>query len=284
MITYKTVTVRDIPIFYREAGPKEAPALLLLHGFPSSSHMFRNLIPLLADRFRIIAPDYPGFGNSGQPSLDHFPYTFDAIADVMDEFLSTVGLDSFFMYVQDYGAPVGFRLALKGPSRIRGFISQNGNAYEEGLEPAWEPIRTYWRDKSAENGKALLGLLEKSFTREQYVGGCRRSEAISPDAWNMDQYFLDRPGNADIQLALFYDYRTNLERYGSWQEYFRTHQPPALIVWGKNDIFFGVNGALAYGRDLPRSEVLLLNTGHFALEEDAQLYAVLIRRFLELNG
>ena len=284
MITYKTVEVQGIPIFFRESGPKDAPALLLLHGFPSSSHMFRNLIPLLAEHFRVVAPDYPGFGNSGQPAMDQFPYTFDAIAGVMEEFLSVVGLDTFFIYVQDYGAPVGFRLAVKDPSRIRGIISQNGNAYEEGLAPAWEPIRKYWQEKSSENGKALLGLLEKSFTKIQYVEGCRRSEAISPDTWNMDQYFLERPGNAEIQLSLFYDYRTNLERYPQWHEYFRTHQPPALIVWGKNDLFFTVDGALAYSSDLPKCEVHLLNTGHFALEEDVELYAVLIKRFVDLNS
>ncbi len=284
MITYKTVDVQGIPIFYRESGPKDAPALLLLHGFPSSSHMFRNLIPLLADRFRVVAPDYPGFGNSGQPAMDQFPYTFDAIAGVMDEFLSVVGLDKFFLYVQDYGAPVGFRLAVKDPSRIRGIISQNGNAYEEGLTPAWDPIRKYWADKTSENGKALLGLLEKGFTKIQYVEGCRRDEAISPDAWNMDQYFLERPGNAEIQLSLFYDYRTNLEKYPQWHEYFRRHQPPALIAWGKYDLFFAVEGALAYTRDLPKCEVHLLNTGHFALEEDAGFYAALINRFLDLNA
>jgi pimeloyl-ACP methyl ester carboxylesterase len=284
MITYKIVDVQGIPIFFRESGPKDAPALLLLHGFPSSSHMFRNLIPLLSDRFRIVAPDYPGFGNSGQPSMDKFPYTFDAIAEVMDEFLSVIGLNSFFVYVQDYGAPVGFRLALKDPSRIRGIISQNGNAYDEGLAPAWEPIRKYWLDKSSENGKALLGLLEKSFTRAQYIEGCRCIEAISPDAWNMDQFFLERPGNAEIQLALFYDYRTNLEKYPQWHEYFRTHQPPALIAWGKNDLFFTVDGALAYSSDLPKCEIHLMNTGHFALEEDVELYAALIKRFVEGNA
>lgn len=283
MITYKTVDVQGIPIFYREGGLKDAPALLLLHGFPSSSHMYRNLIPLLTERFRIISPDFPGFGNSGQPAMDDFPYTFDAIAAVMDEFLSVVGLDKFFIYVQDYGAPVGYRLAVKDPSRIRGIISQNGNAYEEGLSPAWDPIRKYWKDKSRENGKALLGLLERKFTKIQYVEGCRNVETVSPDAWNMDQYFLERPGNAEIQLALFYDYQTNLKRYPQWQEYFRTNQPPMLIAWGKNDLFFTVEGALAYARDLPRCEIHLLNTGHFALEEDAELYAALIKRFIELN-
>lgn len=284
MITYKSVEVQGIPIFYRESGSKDAPALLLLHGFPSSSHMFRNLIPLLAEHFRVVAPDYPGFGNSGQPALDQFPYTFDAIAGVMEEFLSVVELDSFFIYVQDYGAPVGFRLAVKDPSRIRGIISQNGNAYEVGLAPAWEPIRKYWQEKSSENEKTLLGLLEKGFTRIQYVEGCRHSEAISPDTWNMDQYFLERPGNTEIQLSLFYDYRTNLERYPQWQEYFRTHQPPALVVWGTNDLFFTVEGALAYRGDLPKCEVQMLNTGHFALEEDVELYAVLIKRFVDLNA
>ena len=283
MITYKTVNVQGIPVFYREAGPKDAPALLLLHGFPSSSHMYRNLIPLLADRFRIVAPDYPGFGNSGQPTMDQFPYTFDAIAEVMEGFLDAIGLETFFIYVQDYGAPVGFRLAVRNPDRIKGIISQNGNAYEEGLAPAWEPIRRYWQEKSSDNGEVLLALLEKNFTKKQYIEGCRCPEAISPDTWNMDQYFLERPENAEIQLSLFYDYRTNLEMYPQWHEYFRNHQPPALIVWGKNDLFFTVDGALAYSRDLGKSEIHLLNTGHFALEEDVELYAVLIKRFLDLN-
>ncbi|HKZ17192.1 MAG TPA: alpha/beta hydrolase [Geobacteraceae bacterium] len=282
MIIFKNVDVQGIPIFYREAGPKDAPALLLLHGFPSSSHMFRHLMPLLADRFRIIAPDYPGFGNSGQPAMDQFSYTFDAITAVMDEFLTVIGLETFFIYVQDYGAPVGFRLAVRNPGRIKGIISQNGNAYEEGLAPAWEPIRKYWLEKSSENGKALLGLLAKSFTRTQYIEGCRCVEAISPDTWNMDQYLLERPGNAEIQLSLFYDYRTNLDEYPRWHDYFRTHQPPALIAWGKNDLFFTVDGALAFGRDLAKCEIHLLNTGHFALEEDAELYGVLIKRFIDL--
>ena len=284
MITYNTVNVQGIPIFYREAGPKDAPVLLLLHGFPTSSHMFRNLIPLLADRFRVVAPDYPGFGNSGQPTVDQFPYTFDAIAAVMEGFLDAVGLETFFIYVQDYGAPVGFRLALQNAGRFKGIISQNGNAYEEGLSSAWDPIRRYWQEKSRENGNALLGLLEKNFTKRQYIEGCRCPEAISPDTWNMDQYFLDRQGNAEIQLSLFYDYRTNLEMYPRLHEYFRTHQPPALIVWGKNDMFFTVDGAMAYSRDLEKCEIHLLNTGHFALEEDLQLYAVLIKRFLDMNA
>ncbi|NVN92963.1 MAG: alpha/beta hydrolase [Desulfuromonadales bacterium] len=283
MITYKSVNVQDISVFYREAGPKDAPALLLLHGFPSSSHMFRNLMPLLADRFRVVAPDYPGFGNSGQPDIDQFHYTFDAIAAIMDEFLSVIGLHSFYIYIQDYGAPIGFRLATMNPTRIKGIISQNGNAYEEGLSPAWEPIRKYWQDKSSENGKALLGLLTKSFTKTQYMEGCRCEEAVSPDTWNMDQYFLERPGNAEIQLSLFYDYRTNLERYPEWHAYFRTYQPPALIVWGKNDLFFTVDGALAYSKDLAKCEIHLLNTGHFALEEDAELYATLIKRFHDVT-
>jgi pimeloyl-ACP methyl ester carboxylesterase len=284
MISYKTVDVNGIPIFYREGGPKEAPTLLLLHGFPSSSHMFRNLIPLLADRFRVVAPDYPGFGNSGQPAMDQFSYTFDAIAAVMEGFLDAIGLETFFIYVQDYGAPVGFRLAIRNPGRIKGIISQNGNAYEEGLSSAWEPIRRYWLDKSRENGKVLLGLLERNFTKRQYIEGCRCPEAISPDTWNMDQYFLERQGNAEIQLSLFYDYRSNLEMYHRLHEYFRTHQPPALIAWGKNDIFFTVDGAMAYSRDLVNCEIHLLNTGHFALEEDLQLYSVLIKRFLDLNA
>lgn len=284
MLSYKNVEIKGTTIFYREAGPQDAPTLLLLHGFPSSSHMFRDLIPLLADRFRIIAPDYPGFGNSDQPSMEKFSYTFDALAEVMNAFIATLGLDKFFIYVQDYGAPVGFRLAVRNPDRILGFISQNGNAYEQGLAPAWEPIRTYWQDKSEENASALLGLLAKGFTRTQYIEGCRSIEAISPDTWNMDQYFLDRPENAEIQLALFYDYRTNLTEYPIWHEYFRTYQPPALVIWGKNDLFFTADGALAYGKDLPECEIHMLNAGHFALEENVDLYAVLIRRFMNQFG
>ncbi|MBO7746408.1 alpha/beta hydrolase [Paenibacillus sp. MWE-103] len=280
-VHYKSAEVEGIRLFYREAGKAGAPVVLLLHGFPSSSHMYRNLIPELASDYRVIAPDYPGFGNSDQPSSEAFDYTFDRLAELIGAFAETLGLDRYSIYVHDYGAPVGFRLAVKHPERIQAIVSQNGNAYEEGLLPSWAPIRAYWSDPADEtNRNNMLGLLAPAFTKLQYVEGTRNPERVSPDAWNQDQFVLDRPGNADIQLALFYDYRNNLKQYPVWQEYFRTHRPPALIAWGQRDMFFGPDGALAYRRDLPDAEVHLLNTGHFPLEEDLALSAALIKRFL----
>ncbi|WP_258833573.1 alpha/beta fold hydrolase [Peribacillus frigoritolerans] len=277
---YKTVNINNINIFYREAGNTSNPTILLLHGFPSSSHMYRNLITKLMDEYHIIAPDYPGFGNSDQPGMDEFEYTFDNLAHVINDFVEKLKLEKFSIYVHDYGAPVGFRIATKHPERIQAIITQNGNAYEEGLLSAWDPIRTYWENPTEENKNDLKALLSADFTKYQYIDGTRNPDRISPDAWNMDQYVLDRPGNKEIQLALFYDYRNNVKQYPSWQEYFRTYQPPALVAWGKNDLFFGPEGALAFQRDLKDSEVHLLNTGHFPLEEELETSANLIKQFL----
>jgi pimeloyl-ACP methyl ester carboxylesterase len=280
MIQYKTVKVDCINIFYREAENLKKPTILLLHGFPSSSHMFRNLIRELADEYNIIAPDYPGFGNSDQPPIKEFEYTFDNLANIINNFIEEIKLDKYSIYVHNYGAPVGFRLAIKHPERIQAIISQNGNAYEEGLLPAWDPIRKYWEYPTEENKEKLRSLLTIDFTKLQYVNGTRNPTAISPDPWNIDQFVLDRPGNKEIQLALFYDYQNNLKQYAIWQEYFRKHQPPTLVVWGKNDIFFGPQGALAFQRDIKDVEVHLLNTGHFPLEEDLDVSVDLIKGFL----
>ena len=277
---HKTVTVDGLQIFYREAGPKDAPTILLLHGFPTSSHMFRNLIPALADRFHVVAPDYPGFGQSSMPAVDRFEYTFDRLADVIDKFTEAVGLRSYSLYVMDYGAPVGFRLAVKHPERVQALIVQNGNAYEEGLRDFWKPLRAYWAARTEANAEPLRKFLVLEATKWQYTHGVRNPEAISPDNWVLDQFLLDRPGNKEIQLELFFDYGSNPALYPGWQAYFRAHQPPTLVVWGKNDYIFPVEGALPYARDLKTIETHLLDTGHFALEEDGALIAQHMRRFL----
>lgn len=278
---HKTVNVNGLEIFYREAGPKDAPIILLLHGFPTSSHMFRNLIPQLSDRYHVVAPDYPGFGNSSMPTVDQFTYSFDNLAKVMEQFTQEVGLKSYSLYLMDYGAPVGFRLAASHPERIDSLIIQNGNAYEEGLREFWKPFRAYWKDRTPENARALKGFLNLPATKWQYTHGVRDPEAISPDNWLVDQYLLDRKGNNDIQLQLFYSYGSNLSLYPQWQAYLREYQPPALIVWGKNDQIFPAEGAYPYKRDLKNLEFHLLDTGHFALEEDVDLIANYIGRFLD---
>jgi pimeloyl-ACP methyl ester carboxylesterase len=232
-VQYKTVDINGLGIFYREAGNRKDPTILLLHGFPSSSHMYRNLINELADEYHIIAPDYPGFGNTDQPPMNEFEYTFDNLANVINNFVEGIKLEKYSIYVHDYGAPVGFRLTVKHPERIQAIITQNGNAYEEGLLPAWDPIRTYWENPSEENKENLRKLLAANLTKYQYVNGTRNPAVISPDSWNLDQYVLDRPGNKEIQLALFYDYQNNLKQYTIWQQYFRTYQPPTLVAWGK---------------------------------------------------
>jgi pimeloyl-ACP methyl ester carboxylesterase len=279
-VAYKTVKIDGLDIFYREAGPANAPTLLLLHGFPSSSHMFRELIPALAARYHVVAPDYPGFGQSSAPSQSDFNYTFDRLAQVIDRFTQVLKLRSYSLYMMDYGAPVGFRLAVQHPERVKALIIQNGNAYEEGLREFWDAFRTYWSNPSAANAEPLLALLTVDVTRFQYVDGTRNESRISPDTWTLDQSRLDRPGNREIQLALFYDYRTNVEQYPVWHRYLRTYQPPTLIVWGKNDIIFPAQGAVAFLRDLRNPELHLLDTGHFALEEDLGVIAPLIRDFL----
>lgn len=238
-VLHRTITVDGLDIFYREAGPRDAPTILLLHGFPTSSHMFRDLIPALADKYHVVAPDYPGFGYSSAPSAQAFDYTFDNLADLIEKFTEKLGLRQYSLYLMDYGAPIGFRLAVRHPDRIQTLIVQNGNAYDEGIDnDFWKPIKAYWQDRSKENGDALRGLLTLDATKWQYTTGVRNVEAISPDTWAHVQPLLDRPGNQEIQLALFYSYSSNPPLYPTWQAYFRQHQPPTLIVWGKNDVIF----------------------------------------------
>ena len=280
-IRYGTEVIDDVDVFYREAGRPGAPELVLLHGFPTSSHMFRNLIDDLADEFHILAPDYPGFGLSGAPDVEAFAYTFDHLADIVDELLERKGFDDYLLYVMDYGAPVGYRIAVEHPERVAGFVVQNGNAYEEGLLDFWDPIRKYWASHSKEDGDALRGFLGLEGTKWQYLHGTRQPEAVSPDNWLVVQPLLDRPGNQEIQLALFYDYGTNLSHYPRWQQYFRDEQPPMLLAWGKNDEIFPAAGAFPYLKDLPDAELFLLDTGHFALEEDGDRIAALIRDFYD---
>ncbi len=279
-VSYRTVKIDGLDIFYREAGPTDAPTVLLLHGFPTSSHMYRNLIPKLADRYHVIAPDYPGYGNSSMPSVDEFDYTFANLANVVEKFAEKVGLEKYSLYLMDYGAPIGFRLAVKHPDRVQALIVQNGNAYEEGLREFWKPIKAYWKDRSSTNGDALRKLLTIDATKWQYTHGTRKVESVSPDNWHIDQRLLDRPGNQEIQLALFYSYGSNVKLYPKWQSYLRKHQPPTLIVWGKNDYIFPAEGAHPYKRDLKTLEFHLLDTGHFALEEDSDFIAERMRAFL----
>ncbi|WP_083469108.1 alpha/beta fold hydrolase [Methylobacterium variabile] len=280
-VHYRTATVDGVKVFYREAGPADGPVVLLLHGFPTSSHMFRNLIPTLADRYRVIAPDYPGFGQSEAPDHTRFAYTFGHYADLVDGLLGQLGAQSYAMYVMDYGAPVGYRLALKHPERVTGLIVQNGNAYDEGLREFWNPIKTYWADGSAKSREALSGLVTLPTTIFQYTDGVRDVSRISPDNWVHDQALLDRPGNKDIQLDLFYDYRTNVPLYPQFQAFFRERKPPTLIAWGKNDKIFPEEGAHPYLRDLPNADLHILDTGHFALEDKLDEMAPLIRNFLD---
>lgn len=303
---FKTVKIDGLDIFYREAGPKNAPTILLLHGFPTSSHMFRNLIPALADRYHVVAPDYPGYGNSSMPLVGEFDYSFDQFADIVEKLTDRLGLKRYSLYVMDYGAPVGFRLAAKYPERVETLIVQNGNAYVEGIDNNfWEPIKEYWKDREAvnrgldnawwknvkaaykktsmSNEEALRFLLTIGATQWQYTNGTRNPKAISPDNWHVDQRLLDRPGNQEIQLQMFYDYGSNPPLYPEWQAYFRKHQPPTLIVWGKNDEIFPAAGAHPYKRDLKNVELHLLDTGHFALEEDGPVIAQYIRQFLAKN-
>lgn len=281
-VHHSTVKVGDIEIFYREAGPKEAPAILLLHGFPTSSQMFRDLIPELADKYRVIAPDYPGFGQSSMPTRDEFKYTFDNLAEVIGKFIDKVGLKKYSLYVQDYGAPVGYRLAAKEPERVSTIVVQNGNAYDEGLDNEfWKPIKAYWKDpNSRDKREALRGLLSYEATKWQYTHGVKDVSLVSPDGPAHDQFLLERDGNKEIQLDLFLSYGSNPPLYPKWQEYFRKHQPPVLIVWGKHDQIFPPAGAEPYKRDLKTIEYHLLDAGHFALETNGAEIAKLMRNFL----
>jgi len=278
-VRYRSVDINGVRIFYREAGPGDAQTLLLLHGFPSAGHMFRDLIPQLADRFHLVAPDLPGFGQSDIPDRDGFAYTFDNLAEVIDQFTDTVGLTRYAVYVFDYGAPVGFRLAHRHPDRITAIISQNGNAYEEGLSDGWAPIRAYWQDRSPENREALRSFLAPDTTQWQYTHGAD-STLVAPDGYTLDNFYLARPGADEVQLDLLGNYHTNVERYPDFHGYFRTHQPPLLAVWGRNDPFFLPAGAEAFTRDNPNAEVQFFETGHFALETHAAEIAEAIRNFL----
>lgn len=279
-ISYRFANVDGLNVFYREAGAVGAPKLLLLHGFPSSSHMFRDLIPLLADHFHIVAPDLPGFGRTDMPSRNDFNYTFDNMANVIDRFTDVVGFDRYAMYVFDYGAPTGFRLAVKRPERISAIISQNGNAYEEGLSEGWNPIQAYWRDPSEENRASLRPLLAPETTLWQYTHGVSDATAVSPDGYTLDDFYLARPDADEIQLDIFGDYKSNVALYPTFQAYFRTHKPPFLAVWGKNDPFFLPAGATAFKRDIPDADIRFFDTGHFALETHAEEIATAIQSFL----
>lgn len=278
--SYCSTDVNGLKVFYRKSGPPDAPKLLLLHGYPSASHMFRDLIPQLADRFHVIAPDLPGFGQSDMPSRDTFTYTFKALTDVLEGFTDAAGLDRYALYVFDYGAPTGFRLALRRPERITAIITQNGNAYEEGLSDGWNPIRAYWKEPTQANRDAIRSMVQPETTVWQYTHGVADQSLVSPDGYTLDNHYLARPGADEIQLDLFLDYASNIDLYPQFQDYFRTRQPPLLAIWGRNDPFFLPAGAEAFKRDVPAADVRLLDTGHFALETHASEIATAIRGFL----
>lgn len=280
-VHYNTMRIGNVDVFYREAGPKSAPVLLLLHGFPTSSNMFRNLIPRLAGTFRVIAPDYPGYGFSGMPDRKDFNYTFENMTNIVERLLEQLGINAYVLYVMDYGAPIGYRLALRHPGRIKGLIVQNGNAYDEGLLKFWDPIKKYWDAPTADNRAALEFLVKPEATKWQYENGVSDASHLDPATWTLDQALMDRPGNGDIQLDMLYDYRTNVPLYPQFQEFFRKYQPPMLIVWGKNDFIFPPQGAAPYKRDLPNVETHLLDTGHFALETHVEEIATRIEEFFE---
>jgi pimeloyl-ACP methyl ester carboxylesterase len=278
-IRYETVRIDGLDIFYREAGPRDAPVILLLHGFPSSSRMYEPLLPLLADRFHVVAPDYPGFGHSSAPATDAFDYTFDALASVMTQLTDTLSLSRYALFMQDYGGPVGFRLALAHPERVSALIVQNAVAHEEGLGPLWDTRKAFWRDRTAHEAALRANLLSFDATRLRHVGHSPHPERYDPDAWHDEFAFLSRPGQIDIQTELFYDYRINVERYPDWQRYLREHRPPTLVLWGQYDPSFSVAGAHAYARDVLNAEIILLDAGHFALDEACDEVALHVTRF-----
>jgi pimeloyl-ACP methyl ester carboxylesterase len=279
-IHYNKANVGGLNVFYRHAGPADAPVLLLLHGFPSAGHMFRNLMPALADRFRVIAPDLPGFGQSDMPPRDRFTYTFEALAGTIERFTEVIGLARFALYVFDYGAPTGFRMAVRHPERVTAIISQNGNAYEEGLSDGWNPIRAYWQSPTEANRAALRAFLSPETTIWQYTHGVPDPSLVSPDGYSLDNFYLARPGSDEVQLDLFGDYKSNVAMYPEFQTYFRKHKPPFLAAWGRNDPFFLPPGAEAFKRDIPGAQVRFFDTGHFALETHCDEIAMAIRDFL----
>ncbi|OPH48057.1 alpha/beta hydrolase [Paenibacillus ferrarius] len=279
VVLYKKMNIDGLCIFFREAGSLDNPTLILLHGFPSSSHMFRDLIPLLADRFHIIAPDYPGFGNSSMPSTEEYHYTFENLSIVIEQLIARLHISHYLLYVHDYGGPIGFRLAMRNPQRILGFIIQNAVADEKGLGKPFDLFKALWADRNPTTEAAFAKLATFDFTKSQYVLGACQPYLISPDGYSMDQFFLDRPGNSQIQLELGYDYRKNVEEYPAWQHYLRTYQPPTLVVWGKNDFIFTLEGAHAFSKDLIHIQTCLLCGGHFVLEEQSWHVAELIKGF-----
>jgi pimeloyl-ACP methyl ester carboxylesterase len=283
-VYYKTIRTGELDIFYRESGPVDAPVLLLLHGFPTSSNMFRNLIPQLATSYRVIAPDYPGYGQSSMPSREKFSYTFENLTNVVEQLLGALRITEYSLYVMDYGAPIGYRLSLRQPNTVQALIVQNGNAYTEGLLEFWDPIKKYWNEPTSANRDALRNLPQDKATRWQYEHGVSDLTLLDPSTWTLDQAGMDRPGNAEIQLDLLLDYQTNLPLYPKFQAYFRRYQPPTLIVWGKNDFIFPPEGAAPYARDLRKLETHLLDTGHFALETHCDEIATRMKNFLAMHG
>jgi pimeloyl-ACP methyl ester carboxylesterase len=280
-VRYQTVEVDGLKIFYREAGPKDAPVILLLHGFPSSSRMFDSLLPTLGRRYHLVAPDYPGFGHSDAPDAKSFAYTFDHLALVMEHFTEQLGLAHYTLFMQDYGGPVGFRMALKRPERVQAIIIQNAVSHEVGLSPLWETRRAFWHDRKANEAALRVNFISLESTRQRHVGTDPHPETLNPDTWTDEYAFLNRPGEEDIQLDLFYDYRTNVESYPRWQQYLKEHQPPTLVVWGKYDPSFTVAGAKAYVEDVPAAQVHILDAGHFALERKSQEITSLVVQFME---
>jgi pimeloyl-ACP methyl ester carboxylesterase len=279
-VRYATQTVGDVEVFYREAGPADAPVVVLLHGFPTAGHMFRDLIPILAGRYRVIAPDLPGFGNTKAPPRGTFDYTFDNLARVIDGFIEAIGLQRYALYIFDYGAPTGLRIAMAHPERVTAIVSQNGNAYLDGFSDGWGPWQTYWREPTPAHREACrISLAPETIRKWQYFNGADKSR-VSPDGYTLDIAYMARPGAEDIQLDLVLDYRSNVALYPSFQDYFRRHQPPLLAVWGKNDAHFIPPGALAYKRDLPKAEIHFVDTGHFALETHADEVGALMLDFL----
>ncbi|MDF0606144.1 alpha/beta hydrolase [Neisseriaceae bacterium TC5R-5] len=282
-VTYHTEKIDNVGVFYREAGPVNAPTVVLLHGFPTSSHMYRNLIPILAKKYHVIAPDYPGFGYSDAPDRKKFAYTFDNYASVVDKLTQKLKLQNYALYVMDYGAPVGFRLATKHPEKVTALVVQNGNAYNEGIGGFWDPIKAYWKTGASKEREAIRWLTSSKATHWQYTNGVKDVSLVSPDAWTVDQARLDRPGNQEIQLDLFYDYRTNLPLYPKWHDYFRKNKPATLVLWGKNDEIFIAPGAEPYKRDIPGTEVHMYDSGHFPLETHGQEMGERIVNFLDRN-